>query len=415
MNILHIISGPLSGGAARGAASLHFSLKEKGVYSKILTNDSPHMSDDSFVSLNKSYLEKTNNLLRAKIDENLSLFYRNREAYIFSSGLIGYNLKKIKEVINADIIHLHWINGGMVDFKGLGRIDKPIVWTIRDMWPFTGGCHYSMQCDGYKYNCHYCSQLHAKGRYNLASFILERKKKYFPKKMKIVGISKWLSSEAMTSSVFKGFDIQTISNNIDRKIFSPVNKAAARELLGIFTHKKILLCGAIRLNDFYKGFEYYIEALKKLDKDKYLLVFFGNFESRTVETLGFEYLELGFLHDEISLRALYSSADIFIAPSVMEAFGKTLAEAMSCGTPVVCFDATGPKDIVDHKINGYRARAFSSSDLAAGIEWVANNERYQDLVDNGILKVKDSFDSTVIADQYIELYSNLLKAKNSVT
>ncbi len=407
MNVLHITSGPLSGGAARGATGLHLSLKEKGVSSKILTNDCPNISDDSFISLNNSYLSKVNNLFRAKVDENLSFFYRNREAYIFSTGLIGYNLKKVKEIKGADIIHLHWINGGMVNFKDLLEIDKPIIWTIRDMWPFTGGCHYSMQCDGYKYNCHYCSQLHAKSRYNLASFILKRKKRLFPKKMKIVGISRWLSSKAMTSSVFKCFDIQTIFNNIDSKVFSPVNKTTARELLGIYTDKKILLCGAIRLNDFYKGFKYYIDALKKLDRDKYLLVFFGNFESRIVETLGFEYLEFGYLSDEIFLRTLYSSADVFIAPSVMEAFGKTLAESMSCGTPVVCFDATGPKDIVDHKINGYRARAFSSSDLATGIEWVVNCESYQNLVNNGVLKIKNSFDSSIIADQYIKLYSEL--------
>ena len=78
---------------------------------------------------------------------------------------------------------------------------------------------------------------------------------------------------------------------------------------------------------------------------------------------------MGFLHDTISLRLAYSASDVFVAPSLMDAFGKTLAESMSCGTPAVCFDATGPKDIVDHKLNGYKAFPFDTSDLTAGINW----------------------------------------------
>jgi len=97
----------------------------------------------------------------------------------------------------------------------------------------------------------------------------------------------------------------------------------------------------------------------------------------------------------------------------MDAFGKTLAEAMACETPVVCFDATGPKYIVDHKVNGYKAKPFDIRDLANGIDWVLNlNEKeYTYLCKNAREKVLREFDSRVIAKKYIELYKEVLNEK----
>ncbi|KOR28583.1 glucosyltransferase, partial [Achromatium sp. WMS1] len=104
-----------------------------------------------------------------------------------------------------------------------------------------------------------------------------------------------------------------------------------------------------------------------------------------------------------------SSADIFVAPSLIDAFGKTLAESMSCKTPVVCFDATGPKDIVTQKKDGYKAKPFDSDDIAKGIEWVLENkERYQKLCSAAREKVVTKFDSKQVAKQYIELYQSLV-------
>ena len=141
------------------------------------------------------------------------------------------------------------------------------------------------------------------------------------------------------------------------------------------------MTGAQNLKDFYKGFDKYLEAINKLNKkDNKLLLFFGNFDESLIKQLGFEYKSLSFLHDIVSLRLAYSASDVFIVPSLMDVFGKTLAESTACGTSVVCFNATGPKDIVDHKVNGYLAKPFDTSDLAAGIDWVLSDEkRHKDL------------------------------------
>ena len=96
----------------------------------------------------------------------------------------------------------------------------------------------------------------------------------------------------------------------------------------------------------------------------------------------------------------------------MDAFGKTLAEAMACGTPVVCFDATGPKDIVDHQVNGYRAKPFDPADIACGIEWVCQHKNPTDLAYAAREKVISSFDFKVIAKQYIDLYNETITESN---
>ncbi|MBT5492198.1 glycosyltransferase, partial [bacterium] len=404
MKILHIVAGDLNGGAARGAYWLHSGLKELNIDSKIFTNSKITLGDNSVVTINNSKKRKAINIIRGQLDNLFPLFYRKRKKIIFSSSFFGVDFTKTNEYKEADIVHLHWINGSFVNIKHLGKIEKSIVWTMRDMWPMTGGCHYAMECDKYKTGCGNCEQLNSHSSYDLSKFILNRKKKYLPKDMKIVGISHWLSDEAKKSELFKDYDVRTISNNIDSKEFFPVDKDIARKILGIKSSKKIILVGSTNLKDFYKGFDKYLEAIKQLDKEKYFLCFFGNVDKNVVSDLGFEYKSFGYLNDNISLRLVYSCANVFVAPSLMDAFGKTIAESMGCGTPVVCFDATGPKDIVTHKVDGYKAESFKSDDLSSGIEWILNNKNYEELCQKARNKVVGEFDSVVVAKKYIDLY-----------
>jgi len=412
MKVLHIVAGDLSGGAARGAYWLHNGLSEIGVESKIFTNSRITLGDANVVSIVKSKKDKAFDMIRSQLDNIFLSLYPKRKRIIFSSGVFGTDFTKTKEYKETDIIHLHWINDGFVNMKHLSKIDKPIVWTMRDMWPMTGGCHYSMACEKYKMGCGNCEQLQSNKNYDFSKFILNRKKRYLPKDMKLVGISHWLSEKARESNLFKEFNIRTISNNINTDEFFVVEKKVARDMLGVQTDKKIILCGSISFNDFYKGFSKYIEALEKLDKDKYFLCFFGNIDKSIADGLGFEYKSFGYLNDNISLRLAYSCADVFVAPSLMDAFGKTLAESMACGRPVVCFDATGPKDIVTHKVNGYLAKPFESKDLACGIEWVIGAPNYDELCANAREKVLKEFDSKVVAKKYIKLYNEILNKSN---
>jgi glycosyltransferase involved in cell wall biosynthesis len=405
LRVLHIVGGNLTNGAAKGAYLLHKALREEGVESKIFTNSKVTFNDKDVISVGASKFGYVKSMIKAQIDVNIASIYKNREKRLFSAGFLGYDFTKLKEYKEADIIHLHRINSGLVNIKDLSKINKPVVWTIRDMWPMTGGCHYS-ECEKYERRCGSCPQLRSNFEYDLSRIVFNRKEKFYPKNMKIVGISNWISEVAKRSFLFKDYDVRTIFNNVNTNEFAPINKRVAKEILGIKSDKKVVLVGAQSLNDFYKGFDKFLEAIKYL-KRKYLFLFFGNLDESILPDI--EYKSFGFLYDTLSLRLLYSASDVFVAPSILEAFGKTLVEAMSSKTPVVCFDATGPRDIVEHKVSGYKAKPFSPKDLANGIDWLLglSESEYQKICEAANNRAK-KFDSKVIAKEYLKLYKELI-------
>lgn len=411
MNILHLVAGDLTGGAARGAYWLHKGLISQRVTSTLLISGRSSEIDSNVICLSDSKLGRLKTLIRSQFDPLILKFYKKHSGNIFSTGYMGFDFTKTQHYKDADIIHLHWVNAGLINIKHLKNVEKPIIWTLRDMWPLTGGCHYSLDCENYKTSCGMCPQLGSHKKNDLSHFVQKRKLKYLPNSLTAVGISNWLTNEAKKSSVFKYHNCFTIFNNIDVDSFRAISKDTARQVLGVKTDKKIVLCGSTNLKDFYKGFRKYLDALEHLDKTKIFLAFFGNMESSLtslIGELGFEFKSFGYLNDNISLNLVYSAADVFIAPSIQEAFGKTLAEAQCSGTPVVCFDATGPKDLVDHKETGYKAEPFNPKKLARGINWVLNAPNYSSLCQNARDKVLREFDSRVVAKKYIELYQQVI-------
>ena len=411
MRVLHIIGGDLSRGAARGAYWLHQGLKKIGVDSLILVQRAD-VKDGNIISLTTNKISRLKQIILSNLGQIPVLLYKNRKRVFFSTGFLGNNIFKTREYKEADIIHLHWINGGMLSISQIGKIRKPVVWTMRDMWPMTGGCHYAMDCERYETGCGFCKQLNSQNKYNLSYFVLKLKRVSFSKNMKMVGVSNWIRDCAKRSMLFKHFDIRTIHNNVNTNVFSPVEKNVARDVLDLPNNKKVVLAGAQNLKDFYKGFDKYLEAIQQLkEKSRLFLLFFGKLDQNIIKQSGFECESLGFLHDTISLKLAYSASDVFVAPSIMDAFGKTLAESMACGTPVVCFNATGPKDMVDHKINGYKSFPYMAEDLAAGIDWVLSDEnRHKELCKKAREKAVACFDIETIARQYAELYQEVLEA-----
>lgn len=414
IKVLHIVAGGLDGGAARGAYWLHLGLISKGVDSKIFTDSEITFSDKNVITITKTKGDKLRKLFRENLDFLFTLFYRKRKNEIFSTGFFGVDFKKNQAYQEADVIHLHWINNNFINIRYLKDIQKPIVWTLRDMWPMTGGCHVAetLNCQNYLHGCGNCKLLGSSNRHDLSSIVFRRKRKFYNGKINLVGISNWITQKASESELFKNYSVSTIPNCIDTTQFLPVDKQIARQLLNIKTKKRIILTGATSQKYLYKGFAKYIEAINQLDRNKYFLLFFGKLNDDDVDLTGFEYMNLGFIHDNVALRIIYSSADVFIAPSLMEPFGKTLTESMACETPVVCFDATGPKDIVDHKINGYKALPFESEDLSKGVEWIIDNNIDNRIGKSARVKVLQEYSKEVIAQKYIHLYQQLLNGKN---
>ena len=280
------------------------------------------------------------------------------------------------------------------------------------MWAFTGGCHYDEECGAYQEQCGTCPVLGSNKLQDLSRKVWLRKQANFGKmaNLNIIGLSRWLVDCAKQSSLFQDTPVFNLPNPIDTNTFSPFDKQQARALLNLPQDKNLVLFGAMgAISDPRKGFKELAEALTHLDADNTELVVFGSSQPKTPQDFKQKTHYLGYLHDDVSLRVLYSAVDVMVVPSLQEAFGQTASESMACGTPVVAFAATGLLDIIDHQITGYLAKPFDTGELAQGIEWVLSASNYQKLSQNAREKVLREFDSRVVAKKYIDLYNKIIK------
>ena len=411
MKILHLVAGELSGGAAKGALNLHNALLNLGIDSHILTT-----AKDTLNKTNISTLNKYKAFFYAKIDSSISRICGSEN--IFSNNFFGFNILKHQSYKNADIIHLHWVNSGFISLRNIASINKPIIWSIRDMWAFSGGCHYAIAnnnlCFKYQTSCKSCPALVPRFKIlkNLALFNQHIKIKSYPKNLHFVGISNWISECLRQSMIAKNAPISTIFNCIDESEFTPIDKKIARQILQINTNKKIILCGANAPNDFYKGFGHFIKALSFLPKEKYYLCFFGKLDERLIPC-GFEFKNFGYHNSVIALRTIYSAADVFVAPSLLDAAPKTIMESLACKTPVVAFDNSGGSDIIKHKISGYLAKFDSVDDLANGVKWITSANNYDAISHQARQSILEQFSAKNIAKQYIALYEKIAESSKT--
>jgi glycosyltransferase involved in cell wall biosynthesis len=304
----------------------------------------------------------------------------------------------------------------MIAIEDLAKINAPIVWSLPDMWAFTGGCHYvsgfDTMCDKYTGQCQKCDLLGSGKAKDLSFSVLKRKKKTFAKipEITIIGVSRWLADCAKKSAVFSGRNVVCLPNPINTDVFKPADKRYSRALWNLPKDKKLILFGAISATSTpYKGYDLLIEALNKISEENVEFVVFGSSEPQKMPKLRHKIRYTGHLSDDVSLATLYSACDVMVVPSLREAFGQTASESLSCGTPVVAFGHGGLLDIIDHEINGYLARPFDTSDLAKGIDWTLNNENYSELCKKAREKAVREFDYGVVVKKYVSLYENVLK------
>ena len=412
MKIGHISYSDIDGGAARAAYRLHRALLSEGVDSKMLVQNKT--SDDyTVISLAKNKFQKGLNLLRPTIDQLLVKLYTNRSKTLFSPSWIGFNnVKKKINAINPDIVHLHWICGGMVRIEDLPKIKAPLFWSLHDMWAFTGGCHYNEGCEGYLDKCNTCKVLGSNGGTNLSRWIWKRKHKTYKKipNLTLIGLSNWLRKCAATSKLLSHSSIYCLPNPIDTSKYKPIEKDIARKLWNLPLNKKLVLFGAMSAtSDPRKGYNKLIQALGYLGRNIELIIFGSSKPEKTNEFLQKTHY-MGYLHDDVSMAALYSATDVTVVPSLQENLSNAIMESLSCGTPVVAFDIGGNSDLIEHKKNGYLAKPYDTSDFAEGIKWVLNNKDYEGLRRSAREKVLREFDSRVVAKRYIALYEEVLSS-----
>lgn len=413
MRILHLSTSDNAGGAPRAALRLHHGLREAGVDSIMRVQQKN--GDDEFVLGPANTGDRLLALFRPTLDRLTLFAYPGLKRHNFSPAMIPDNLATQVRRLEADVAHLHWIAGGFLRIESLSRFSMPLVWTLHDMWAFTGGCHYSGDCERYRESCGNCPNL-GSGRINDASRrVWSRKRRAMESlNLTVVAPSRWLAECARGSSLFRERRVIVIPNGIDTHQYKPVDRRVARELLSLPVDRKLVMFGAVRGTiDPRKGFQHLAPALRLIAGSRSMknveVIIFGSSRPKNPPDLGFPAHYLGNLQDETSLSLAYAAADVYISPAVQENLSNTILEALACGRPCVAFNIGGMPDMIDHEQNGYLARPFQIEDLAEGISWVLGEEdRWQRLSREARRKAEEQFAIESIARRHAALYEEIL-------
>lgn len=404
MKVLIVNASDIDGGAARAAYRLHKALLDQGVDSQMLVQSKS--SDDFTVHGPMTKIRKVLGKLRPFLDSLPVRFYKNQAKALFSPSWLPFSdiVSRINQ-INPDVVHLHWVAGGMMRIEDITKIKAPIVWSLHDMWPFTDGYHY----DG-KFDVENNVQPEiAKSVLQRNNLKRKRKTYHKVKSMTVVGLSEWLFNCSKKSDALGSKHHVQLPNPINTDTYSPFSKIQARELLNLPLDKKIILFGAMgATSDPRKGFEQLSNALNFTDSQDTELVIFGSNAPENGDDFAQKSHYLGLLHDDVALRVLYSAADVMVVPSLQENLSNAIMESLACGTPVIGFDIGGNSDLIDHKGNGYLVKPYDAEDLAEGINWVLDHSAPSGLSINSRKKVLVNFDSKLVAAQYIDLYKGII-------
>lgn len=410
MRSLILSTSDIEGGAARAAYRLHLGLQRAGVDSRMLVQCKS--SADPLISAPATRMSQSIARSSVAIDALPLKLYPQRHNTTLSLQWLPDRVVPQVNALKPDVINLHWINEAFVQVETLAKFNSPLVWTLHDMWAFTGGCHYDGECAGYEKSCGNCPQLGSQKDWDLSRWVWQRKaKSWRTLNLTIVALSNWLATCARSSALFNHSRIELIPNGIDTQIYKPINQQFARQLLNLPLDKPLILFGSLKAtSDLRKGFHLLQPALKQLSQtvgcDRFELAIFGADQPQNSLDLGFKTHYLGSFRDDLSLAIAYSAADVFVLPSVQENLANTILEAMSCGIPCVTFQIGGMPDMIEHQTSGYLAHPYKIEDLAQGIYWVLDNaERLDKLKWAARARVEQDFTLDLQADRYTKLFN----------
>ncbi len=424
MKIVLVNTTDTKGGAAVACGRLLNALNNNNISAKLLVKDK-FSSNGQVIATRNTQLKKFVGFLRFVTERIIFAIYEKSKAYRFAFSLAntGEDISRHPLIKEADIIHLHWINFGFLSLKSLKKLialEKPIVWTMHDMWSFTGGCHYSGDCNNFATKCSNCVYLKNRGENDLSNKIFGKKLNLFKNaNISFVGCSRWLKQTAEQSKIINKHHITNIPNPIDTKLFSPDDKNKWRKHFNLPLDKKLILFGAANINDKRKGYSHLVSALDDLKNghpstlNRYELVVFGKAKDLNIN-LPYKVHQLPYISEPEEIAGIYNSADVFVLPSLEDNLPNTIMEALACGVPVVAFNVGGIPEMIKHRITGYISSFKSATNLANGIYFVLHNDEYEQLSENARKFVLENYSEHKIAEQYFTLYQEVKNNRNNI-
>ena len=416
MRVLIVNTSDRSGGAAVAANRLMMALNNNGVKVKMLVRDK--LSDSlTVVALPKSPLLHWH-FLWERLVIYCRLHFSRHHLFEIDLANTGSDITSLPEFKEADVIHLHWINQGMLSLNNIRKIlrsDKPVVWTMHDIWPATALCHVTLGCRRFTSVCSHCRLLPGGGSNNdLSTSVWHKKERMLDgESIYYVACSRWLESEAKASALLKGQKITSIPNPIDTHVYHRGDRQEARRHLGLPVDRQYILFASQRVTNENKGMSYLIEACRLLhDVPKATVLILGGHAEEVTPQLSLQAIPLGYVNDERRIVDIYQAADVFVLPSLSENLPNTIMEAMACGLPCVGFRVGGIPEEIDHKRNGYVAEYRNADDLARGIRWVLTSTHYDALSDECVRKVSQCYSQQSVALRYMDVYQQAMAFKH---
>ena len=387
------------GGAGSVAKQLQEGQLKAGMTSRLLT-----MTDSNIQSLlTKNPLLVGEALfdffaVRISTDSQLFTLYRN--------GDNGRIKKSIQQ--SDDVVHLHWTPGVLSNetISLLAKNGRGCVWTLHDMWPFTGGCHHAGDCKGYIAGCENCPQVRNPFSANVTQAFRDKSRIFgCDSSVILVSPSKWLARQAAESQMLKDSTIYTIPNPVDCDLFSPGDSRSARDIFEISDDTFVIGCSAANLKDPMKNIKAIIDGVETLKGQwpskeiQILAVGDGGLESQNVKVQ-----TTGLIRAPGRMVAAYRAMDVFVSTSLSENFPMTLVEAAAVGVPVVCLNIGGMPEIV---INGDSGRVLdSTADLPNVLtELLSSVSERQRMASNARTLALSQFDLPKVLKKYAEVYS----------
>ncbi|RWI29870.1 MAG: glycosyltransferase [Mesorhizobium sp.] len=413
MNVVQIIGGALNSGAGRGTRAVHEALLKEGIRSRILGRVEPDLPED-LCARRVPLLQR----IPVGVKNRLYMWYLMRRfgeiPASFHPISHGLRLHNSPEYRQADVIHIQWAHAptlGPAFWRSIRRERRPVVWTLRDMWPFTGGCHFSGTCEKYASGCGQCPILGG-GEETITSEDVAFKVKHYGPQSVFVAISETIAEQARKSTVLRERDIRVIPNSVEMSQLRAMDKAQARSALGLPANKFVIASGALNLADPRKGADIMRHILSVYRDDKNVhWCLFGKGLAELVDPVPENCTGFGLIRDDVILNQIYSAADVFVMPSLQESFGKVTVEAMACGTPVIGLVKTPAEEIISHGQTGWLVKHGDAGAVVAAVE-TARALPVSSLQNFGLrarAAVIDRYSPEAIARLHIDLYESLLR------
>ena len=412
MRVLIVNTTEKTGGAALAANRLMEALNNHGVKAMMLVRDK-QTSRLTVCPLPGRWRSQWH-FLWERLVIWLHLRLSRRHLFEIDIANCGSDITRLPEFQEADVIHLHWVNQGMLSLSGIRKIlqsGKPVVWTMHDIWPATSVCHYARGCKQYQSECRKCPILPSA---SLLRHVWQRKAQLFSEhSVTFVSCSEWLAGEARRSALLSGQRIISIPNPIDTRLFRPQNKQQARQQMGLPLDRRIILFVSQRVTDPRKGMCYFIEAIKLLAerypemKQQAGVAILGGHAEEAAQ-LALPSYPLGYINDPARMVLAYNAADVFVLPSLEDNLPNTLMESMACGVPCVGFRVGGIPEMIVHQQNGYVAAERNAAELVQGIHYVLAETDYAAMSECCLHHVTQHYSQQTVAQRYLEVYQQCL-------